>query len=162
MTQLCSLKAVQNLWESYTHSQISISLFNSLLRHHHTLKLHCINVKKSPGCWAPHKSSSHLKSPTLTHLSVNDVLATELQRAAQLSQTRRPLLHLNGFRLNTNDSQTGDVTHHSQVSAYIVHLRLSREDYGNARSCNQGSWICQPFGCIELHKVMLFKQLCQK
>lgn len=96
-----------------THTTLSkVSLFNSLPLTHIIphWKLHCISVKEEAGYWASHKSLSHLKSPTLTHLSVTEVAATELLRVAHAaSLTHRPPLHFNGLKLNTNDSQSRDV-----------------------------------------------------
>lgn len=85
LTQLCSLKVVLKLT-----TLSKVSLFNSLPHTHIIMywKLHCISVKEEAGYWASHKSLSHLKSPTLTHLSVTGVAATELLRVAQrLSHT---------------------------------------------------------------------------
>ncbi len=88
--QLCSLKVVLKLTHANTHTTLSkVSLFKSLPLTHIIMhwKLHCVRVKEGAGYWASHKSQSHLKSPSLTHLSVTEVAATELLRAAQLSHT---------------------------------------------------------------------------
>lgn len=84
---------IESCAKTHNHAHITlskVSLFNSL-PHTHIItywKLHCISVKEEAGYWASHKSLSHLKSPTLTHLSVTGVAATELLRVAQrLSHT---------------------------------------------------------------------------